>query len=150
MSEKKISDKWIEAGFVSINSGEVVIMDAIDAAYQGGEELREHYDKLEGNGWKEDEKELDSTGNFRRFKWKLTDSRGREIESEALISHTGYGDGYYRIWARVNEEGRVAELRINFETTYGYDDDSKKLHDVSQRELMDKVWERQLRDQQQG
>jgi hypothetical protein len=60
---------------------------------------------------------------------------------------SGYGDGNYRVWAKLDDEGRVEELRIRFDVTYGYDDESKEMHDVSMRELFRNVLDRQREEE---
>lgn len=134
MPKKPRSGKWVKAGFVGVGSGSIVIMDAIDAMYGGRDAIQE---------WSDDLDRLPRSSprliaNFHRVKYSL----GQGIESEALVSRTGYGDGNYRIWARLNEEGRVMELRILFDTSFGYDDGTKAMHDISQAEIMRKLVER--------
>jgi len=134
-------NKWVEAGFVGVNSGSIVIMDAIDAIYNG--------DVIQK--WSDDLDKLDRSSerlnaNFHRLKWTYKNQSGQPIENEALISRTEFGDGNYRVWARLDENGRVQELRIPFDVSYGYDDDSKEMHDIAMPELFRKVVDKQASD----
>lgn len=128
---KESRSKWVEAGFVSVDTGEILIA---DPAAVLSDEGRIAIDK-----WFENVGDQ----NFDKFECSYTLQDGQKVEQEGLLSRTGYGDGHYRIWARINEDGRVAELRIDFETTYGYDDESKEMHDISQKETMRRLIERQ-------
>ena len=41
----------------------------------------------------------------------------------AVVSTTGYGDGYYSVFAEMDENGRVAKLIIDFENEIEADDE---------------------------
>ena len=130
MPRKKAGSKWVEAGFVGVNSGCVVIMDPVDAVYEGGRAIQKWLDT-----------ETDGS-NFHRLKWTFRNQFDKQVEIDGLISRTEYGDGLYRVWAKLDEHGRVRELRIPFDTAYGYDDESKEMHDISMAETMRKLIER--------
>ena len=128
---RRKKDKWVEAGFVSVGSGEILIADPAAVASDSGiQAIDQWFENVTGR-------------NFDKFEASFTTQSGQEVKDVGLFSRTGYGDGYYRIWARINEDSRVAELRIDFETTYGYDDESKEMHDISQKETMRRLAERQ-------
>lgn len=76
--------------------------------------------------------------NFDKIECKFMTAGGYEVCHVGVLSRTGYRDGEYRVWARLNDESRVMELRINFEETFGYE---KEPHDISTRELFRKVAE---------
>jgi hypothetical protein len=45
----------------------------------------------------------------------LKDNFGVVGDGRGVVSTTGYGDGYYSVFAEMNEDGRVAKLIIDFE-----------------------------------
>lgn len=131
--------RWIEAGFVGVNSGSVLIMDPVDAMYEGGKAVHKWLERLE-NLDTSDEK---ANANFHPIRWTFKNQFGQDIEHEALISRTEFGDGNYRIWAKLDKDGRVQELRIRFDVTYGYEKEGEDMHDISTGESFKKVVERQ-------
>lgn len=44
----------------------------------------------------------------------LTKGYGELGNNKAVVFNTGYGDGYYPVYAEINDEGRVAKIVIEF------------------------------------
>ncbi len=70
------------------------------------------------------------TGQFGRFTSK--DPTG----VDGVFSTTGFGDGCYRVFAKLTDYGpdggeRVDEIRIRFDITVGYEKEGEDMHDIS-------------------
>lgn len=131
MAGKRKKSEWVEAGFVSIGSGEILLADPVFATSEAGYAAIDRF--------------FDSTvyRNFDRIRGKVKMKDGREAEYQGVMMKTGYGDGLYRVWARINEDGRVAELRISFEEAWGHEKEGEEDHDIPVREIVRKLDERE-------
>jgi len=85
--------KTRQVGQVCVDTGQVVIVDPCLLAKQGNE------------------KELFEECCFRTLAKK---GAGPVFNRMAVVSETGYGDGFYPVFATYDEHGRVAELKIEF------------------------------------
>lgn len=128
----KPRSEWKEIGTVYVDSGSIIVGDPMailsDYQYQEWCKRQDHlrdplYDKQET---------IEETTNKPR---------------NLITCSTGFGDGDYHVFAKITDFGklgkRVMEIRISFETTYGFDDDSKEMHDISMKELYEKVAQKQ-------
>jgi len=91
-------------GEIGVDSGMVQIGDPCYYHMEEFVEMREAWDKNDPDFWKEFHKNGE---NARAF--LMTPSA-----DSAVIVQSGYGDGIYPVYARFNDEGRVAEVVINF------------------------------------
>ena len=97
--------EWISAGSVSVDSGQIMI---VDPCYIGNEfDNNGHYDVWEPERYKG---QLNYQGVSAV---SIAENYGQA--AEAVISSSGYGDGTYPVEVRLNEDNRVVELRISFE-----------------------------------
>lgn len=63
---------------------------------------------------------------------------------DGVESSTGYGDGHYPVFVSKNNEGRIMEIRIRFDLTYGYGKIGGPMEYVVVDELWNKVLERDV------
>ncbi|MGI0046330.1 MAG: hypothetical protein ACREBB_03970 [Nitrosotalea sp.] len=132
-TDEESKSEWKEIGTIYIDSGCVIIGDPMailsDNQYQ---EWCKRQEELKFPLFDKIETIEDTTNKPRNF----------------ITSETGFGDGSYHVFAKVTDFGknhgkRVTEIRIVFDVTYGFDDESKQMHDISMKELYDKVSETQ-------
>ncbi|MFA5790657.1 MAG: DUF4241 domain-containing protein [Caldisericia bacterium] len=109
ISKRKTRKIWEQVGRVSVDSGQIVIVDPgflqksmidelADINYDKPQNLYDHSCNIAGSS--------KSVGEFR-----LSEHTGMVT---AVASETGIGDGQYPVYARFNKDNRVAELRIKF------------------------------------
>lgn len=108
------------AGHVGVNTGSIIIVDPSevldDVRYQ-------QYLDLDDKSYK--------NGKFYFEVFK------------GVQSSTGYGDGHYPVFVSKNDEGRIMEVRIRFDLTYGFDEKDGPMKYIVVDELWNKVLERQ-------
>lgn len=124
MTEEPKSE-WKEIGTISTDTGSVIIGDP-------GFVLNE-----------KDHMELYQLGEKLKWNYPIKFKDG-------IVESTGFGDGNYHVFSKITDFGdmgkRVTEVRIIFDVTYGFDDESKEMHDISMRELYGKVRQVQASD----
>lgn len=57
---------------------------------------------------------------------------------------TGYGDGDYPVFVQKDDDGRIIEMRIRFDITYGFTEKDGKMHYASTDEMWNTVLERDV------
>tara|TARA_Y100000310_G_C20053401_1_gene521621 strand:- start:25 stop:468 length:444 start_codon:yes stop_codon:yes gene_type:complete len=106
--ETKQNTKTVKVGGVSVDSGQVII---VDPCYiMDGE-----YDEAPVH----DPKDHKVASYGHPCKVTLSDERCGEFPvkgyATAVASSSGYGDGHYPVYGEINEDGRVVALHIYFD-----------------------------------
>lgn len=119
---KRIKQKIKQIGMVGVDSGQIIVT---DPCYLGSEWVNNEYDDGEkgdfsyGGACKtsDDPDKLGGQLNYRKGH-----------AGAGVVVRSGYGDGYYPVYALYNDEGRVAKLIIDFECMPG--EDSRKVFEI--------------------
>ena len=105
---------WIKIGSFGVDSGQVLITDPcyLDS-WKGHNFDEEAIKKMQEEG----KFEYSYSGASARTLIDLSDKQhgaGDIGNGFGVVSGTGYGDGSYPVYAKFNEEGRVMQLKIDF------------------------------------
>ena len=122
-----MNSNWEFLGYVSINTGSIFIGDPC--------EIIERYKKFKD--WL-DELERNKLTQRSELQYHSKADDGRNYPS-FVQSGTGYGDGCYKVWVKKNEEGRVMQIKIDFETMWGYEKKGQENHDIIATEIYNKL-----------
>jgi hypothetical protein len=91
-------------GHISVDSGQAMVgdpcyLDEWQAEYDNFDDYPNHKGKY---------------GYLGACEATLTNNYGELGTGNAVVFSTGYGDGYYPVFAEINEDGRVAKIVIDF------------------------------------
>ena len=98
-----MSNDWTRIGAVGLDSGTILVVDPCYVLHK--QELPDVF----GTSWED----------FVRS--NIVGSHGEWPESKALdgdmgvVIHSPHGDGVFPVWGRIDEHGRVMEIRILFD-----------------------------------
>ena len=93
------------AGYCGVDSGQIMVIDpcyAFQDSYTGNAATGGNYDAI---------CRVSLADTFGEFPLPANGYSG----NVGVVTSSGYGDGNYPVFVDVNDEGRVIELRINFD-----------------------------------
>ena len=65
---------------------------------------------------------------------------------KGVVVPSGWGDGNYHVYVQENKEGRTLRVLVDFTSTYGFDNNSKEMHDMDMEELFGEVAKNQRKE----